>query len=204
MENNVYKFLWGMDHFTFPCKDYFSPEILVAERQAQNFTWKEVWAALYKDDTPMVLMIADPKVLHHPNKQEGRDFAMLLSGLASLDYSVQWRVIQLANKGPSLCIFAYKNNSAYGKYINNIPGETTLLKEGFLAKLFGCPHDKIESISEKELNYKMIPTLFSSFTFHFEDVGLMIQGKIVTSKIAGDSSKLIEGSMKQLIEDFMD
>ena len=204
MENHAFQFLDGIDRFQFPCKDYFSPENLTAEAEEKEFTWRDVWNALDEDNTSMVLMTCDPLLLSHPNKQEGRDFAMVLAGLAALDYSVQWRVIELSAKGPVLCLFAYKTNSAYGRYIQSIPAATVLKEEGFLAKLFATPHDKLEHTKEKELEYLKLPTLFSTFCFHFENVGLMSQGKIVTSKFTGDASHPIHATMKQLVEKFMD
>ena len=119
------------------------------------------------------------RLLISPSKQRGRDFAIMLYGLNSLGYSVEWRVINAADYGNAqrrrrIFIFAFRED---GDFILN--------------KAFPIDH-LVEQIQETH-EYKLPSTLenvFNQFKAKFENYGTCVKGKIKTKKVLPKSKEL--------------
>lgn len=101
----------------FPCQDYS-----VASTGAKGIEGKKgvLWWQIFriaKEKKPSFILLENvDRLLKSPTNQRGRDFAIILKCLDSLDYNVEWRVVNAADYGHSqrrrrVFIFAYKRNS---------------------------------------------------------------------------------------------
>lgn len=196
MKEVPYTLFAGNDAFSFLMDDYFKPKCLSQEEEKKTFTWQELWDALNKEETPFVLFSANRKIMESPEGQPGRDFGLLLAGLANLSYAAQWRADQ--NK---VYLFAYKKGTAYGKYMSELQWDEILHQEGLLAKLFPVQDDEFAVLGYTKLNYQFIPTLFQDFTFHFANAGYMIEGQIYTATVKPKQGIKENRSMQKIIRD---
>lgn len=102
----------------FPCQDYS-----VAKSKSQSFgikgkkgvLWWEIFRLLRIKSPNYVLLENVDRLLSSPSKQKGRDFAVMLEGLSSLGYAVEWKVVNAADYGfpqrrKRLFIFANKKD----------------------------------------------------------------------------------------------
>lgn len=86
----------------FPCQDYSVAKPL---RQSgglggeKGILWWEIARILQQYRPTHVLLENVDRLLKSPSQQRGRDFAVILSCLAQLGYSVEWRVINAADYG---------------------------------------------------------------------------------------------------------
>jgi len=89
----------------FPCQDYSVARPLPQARGIQGkkgILWWEIYRmlTLYGDNKPKYLLLENvDRMLKSPKEQRGRDFAIMLSCLASLGYSVEWRDVNAADYG---------------------------------------------------------------------------------------------------------
>lgn len=131
----------------FPCQDYSVARTL---SQASGIEGKKgvLWWDIYrflKLKTPRFGLFENvDRLLKSPASQRGRDFAIILSCLASLGYAVEWRVINSAEYGfpqrrKRVYIFAEKTDEAW-----NLEAR---LSDGVMAEAF-----PIEAIDSKELS----------------------------------------------------
>lgn len=194
MKDVTYILFANHDAFTFPMDDYFKPQVL-SQEEKKTYTWQELWDALNQEGTPFTLFSANKEIVKSPDGQQGRDFGFLLAGLAALDYSAQWRMDQ-----DNVYIFAYKNGSAYGKYMMTLSWDEILYQEGLLVKLFPVKNDEFAVFSYKKTNYKLIPTLFQTFTFRFANAGFMAEGEIYTAMVTPKAKNKEDRTMKQIIQ----
>ena len=170
----------------FPCQDYS-----VANKSSQGIEGKKgvLWWQIYE-----ILKVKSPKycifenvdrLLKSPSKQRGRDFGIMLSCFAEQNYSVEWRIVNAADYGASqrrrrLFIFAYKNDSEYGKVVGNELDSNTLLRKGFMAKAF--PIEDVGDIEQFKLN-KDIKEISDKFSFEFKPSGYMCDYNVFTTKV---------------------
>jgi DNA (cytosine-5)-methyltransferase 1 len=86
----------------FPCQDYSVAKTL---NQAKGIQGKKgvLWWAIFqilRDKRPRYVLLENvDRLLKSPADQRGRDFAIILSCLASLDYVVEWRVVNAKDYG---------------------------------------------------------------------------------------------------------
>jgi DNA (cytosine-5)-methyltransferase 1 len=84
----------------FPCQDYS-----VASSSAQGIEGKKgvLWweiLRIVKAKMPQSILLENvDRLLKSPSKQRGRDFAIILSSLNALGYTVEWRVVNAADYG---------------------------------------------------------------------------------------------------------
>ena len=151
-------------------------------------------------EAPFVLLENVDRLIKSPASQRGRDFGIILACFRDLGYTVEWRVINAAEYGfqqrrRRTFIFAYRDETKYAKCItesvgyNKILGEEMhrmsigkiILKEGFFAKSF-----PVENGDEKKMHMVKLPEgigeLSKSFSFSFENTGVMKDGVIYTMK----------------------
>ena len=171
----------------FPCQDYSVAHTLSSSKGIEGkkgVLWWQIRDTLIAKQSPFCIFENVDRLLKSPSKQRGRDFGIILSCLSALDYSVEWRVINAAQYGGSqrrrrTFIFAYKNNTSYGKQMSNKSAEE-IFNEGFMTKSFPIiEYDKINTV--------ILPTdiveTSDTFSFDFQNAGYLHNGKIFTTKV---------------------
>ena len=136
----------------FPCQDYSVANSLENARGLdgkKGQLWWSIESILRSHRTPAKYLFLEnvDRIINSPAKQRGRDFAIILATLASLNYIVEWRVINGADYGKvqrrrRTYIIAYKGNTAIHSYIAGMrdPLEWAL-KEGTMATTYGVAPD---------------------------------------------------------------
>lgn len=187
----------------FPCQDYSVASSLATSKGLEGkkgVLWWDIRDMLEAKGAPFVLLENVDRLIKSPASQRGRDFAIILACFRDLGYTVEWRVINAAEYGYQqrrrrTFIFAYRNDTDYAERIvrevrydpdaqlevRRISIREVLLVDGFFAKSFPVqPQDsdkiKIEALPEG------IGELSDSFSFGFENTGIMKDGIIYTLK----------------------
>ncbi len=86
----------------FPCQDYSVAKTLSHAHGIngkKGVLWWEIWRLLQLRRAPLLFLENVDRLLKSPASQRGRDFAIMLSSLAQLGYSVEWRVVNAADYG---------------------------------------------------------------------------------------------------------
>lgn len=187
----------------FPCQDYSVASSLATSKGLEGkkgVLWWDIRDMLEAKGAPFVLLENVDRLIKSPASQRGRDFAIILACFRDLGYTVEWRVINAAEYGYQqrrrrTFIFAYCDDTAYAKRIadavdyNEMFGdeihrknmEKLLLTEGFFAKSF-----PIDICGDKKIRMVKLPEgigeLSSSFSFTFENTGVMKDGIVYTLK----------------------
>lgn len=187
----------------FPCQDYSVASSLATSKGLEGkkgVLWWDIRDTLEAKETPFVLLENVDRLIKSPASQRGRDFAIILACFRDLGYTVEWRVINAAEYGfqqrrRRTFIFAYRNNTTYAERTmkavsfekekgideNRDSIGKFLLAEGFFAKTF-----PVDSCDSKKIIDVTLPSgigeLSSSFSFSFENTGVMIDGVVYTLK----------------------
>lgn len=187
----------------FPCQDYSVASSLASSKGLEGkkgVLWWDIRDMLEAKGAPFVLLENVDRLLKSPASQRGRDFAIILACFRDLGYAVEWRVINAAEYGYQqrrrrTFIFAYRNNTNYAERMkdaveysmsseveNRRQSMTKLiLQDGFFAKSF-----PVEIEDSKKLKIAVLPEgigeLSNSFSFGFENTGVMKDGVIYTLK----------------------
>ena len=172
----------------FPCQDYSVARPLPGSTGItgkKGVLWWQIRDTLQVKKPPFVLLENVDRLLKSPASQRGRDFGVMLACFASLDYSVEWRVINAAEYGAAqrrrrVFIFAYKNNTKFSRIQSRKKIDDILLTEGFFATTF--PVNMLGRISTTAIDYQKIHDISESFKFPFENTGYMQDGRVYTSK----------------------
>ena len=187
----------------FPCQDYSVASSLATSKGLEGkkgILWWDIRDMLEAKGAPFVLLENVDRLIKSPAKQRGRDFGMILACFRDLGYTVEWRVINAAEYGYQqrrrrIFIFAYRNDTRYCERIENeihykAEDETELrrksigdmiLKDGFFAKSFPVIDMDVKSLRITDLP-EGIGELSSSFSFSFENTGVMKDGVVYTIK----------------------
>lgn len=191
----------------FPCQDYSVASSLASSKGLEGkkgVLWWDIRDMLEAKGAPFVLLENVDRLLKSPASQRGRDFAVILACFRDLGYTVEWRVINAAEYGYQqrrrrTFIFAYKNDTNYAdrmrdavKYSMNSEVENRrqsmtklVLSDGFFAKSFPVGLE-----DGKKLKMEVLPEgigeLSNSFSFGFENTGVMKDGVIYTLKTQPD------------------
>lgn len=86
----------------FPCQDYSVAKPLSHAggiEGKKGVLWWDIYRFLHLKEPRYVLLENVDRLLKSPASQRGRDFAIMLSCLADLGYSVEWRVVNSAEYG---------------------------------------------------------------------------------------------------------
>jgi len=126
----------------FPCQDYSVAKPLPMANGIEGkkgVLWWEIYRLLKIKLPKYVLLENVDRMLKSPALQRGRDFAIMLSCLAGLGYSVEWRVINAAEYGfpqkrRRVYIFAEKDSEEWDL-------QDRLAASGVLAESFPIKHD---------------------------------------------------------------
>ena len=130
----------------FPCQDYSVASTLKNSHGIvgkKGVLWWEIYRILVekKEKAPQYLLLENvDRLLKSPASQRGRDFAIILSSLNSLGYSVEWRVIDASQYGMPqrrrrVFIFASRKKSDKDAY--DILTECGLFAKTFPIKKYG-------------------------------------------------------------------
>ena len=191
----------------FPCQDYSVASSLATSKGIEGkkgVLWWSIRETLEVKKPPFVLLENVDRLLKSPAKQRGRDFGVILACFRDEGYTVEWRVINAAEYGYQqrrrrVFIFAYKDTVKYADKIKKCVGYKTgdaeekkqesmrrvLISEGFFAETF--PVNKGDT---KEILTKVLPEelgeVSDSFTFSFENSGVMKDGVIYTLRTVPD------------------
>lgn len=172
----------------FPCQDYSVAHTLASSKGIEGkkgVLWWQIRDTLIAKQAPFCIFENVDRLLKSPAKQRGRDFGIILSCLAELGYSAEWRVVNAATYGAAqrrrrTFIFAYKNDTNYGKKMRTAKAKDIISKSGLMAKAF--PIISAEEITETTIS-KDVVEVSDSFSFAFETAGYMTDYHIYTAKV---------------------
>lgn len=188
----------------FPCQDYSVAHSLSTSKGIEGkkgVLWWQIRDTLIAKQTPFCLFENVDRLIKSPAAQRGRDFGIILACLNELDYSVEWRVINAALYGGAqrrrrTFIFAYKNNTNYGRKMAEIAPEDILGGNGMMAESFPIvAKTKIREIKLPE----DIVEVSDKFSCNFENSGFMRNGVIYTSKVTEMEEQPV--TLRQILEE---
>lgn len=173
----------------FPCQDYSVARPLTSSTGIEGkkgVLWWQIRDVLQAKHASFVLLENVDRLLKSPASQRGRDFGVILACLATLGYSVEWRVINAAEYGAGqrrrrTFIFAYDNTTKYAVSHNKNTPQNIINISGFFANAF--PIDTIENISQTKIDYEDILKVSETFSFAFKNSGIMRNGNIYTAEV---------------------
>jgi DNA (cytosine-5)-methyltransferase 1 len=177
----------------FPCQDYS-----VAHTGAKGIEgkkgvlWWQIKEILEVKKPKFVLLENVDRLIKSPSNQRGRDFGIILACFNDLGYSVEWRVINAAEYGFAqrrrrIFIYASRENTKYYNKISKFEFDDIILNKGFFAKEF--PIDSVVQSQVYDFKYKDIVDISDNFKMKFENAGIMINGKIYTTKTIAKEQK---------------
>ena len=176
----------------FPCQDYSVARPL---SQAHGIEGKKgvLWWDIYrflklqndrsKDAARYCLFENVDRLLKSPASQRGRDFAIILSCLASLGYSVEWRVVNSAEYG-----FPQRRKRVY-IFAERNAGWTieTRLQDGVMSRAFpmGAPgEENTREVFVPEDPYDASENFnLTGKTSPFMDAGVMVGHRVLTCPV---------------------
>ena len=172
----------------FPCQDYSVAHSLSSSKGIEGkkgVLWWQIRDILIAKKAPFCLLENVDRLLKSPAKQRGRDFGIILACLAELGYSAEWRVVNAAQYGAAqrrrrIFIFAYRNDTAYGKKMAESTAEQIINNDGFMKKAF--PIQEMGKVTNTEISTDIID-VSDNFKFAFENAGYMHDGTIYTAKV---------------------
>lgn len=193
----------------FPCQDY---SVATTIKNSKGLKGKKgvLWWAIHKIleskiNKPKYLFLENvDRLLKSPASQRGRDFAVMLQSLNELDYAVEWRVINAAEYGMPqrrrrVFFIGYHKSTDLYKKLKKSDKLDWLAKDGTIANAF--PVNITKSIYEFELEGDLveITTGFNKdkTLSPFENTGLLIQGKVYTTKTQAnyDGERMVLGDI---------
>lgn len=193
----------------FPCQDYSVAHTLASSHGIEGkkgVLWWQIRNTIIAKNPAFCLFENVDRLLKSPAKQRGRDFGIILSCLASLNYSVEWRVVNAATYGAPqrrrrTFIFAYRNDTVYGREMSILTANEILSNRGFMVQAF--PINERLDIREGDLgNYTTdedIINISDSFQFSFEKAGYMREGHIYTCDVVENEIQPI--LLKEILEE---
>lgn len=176
----------------FPCQDYS-----VAKSKSKSFgiqgkkgvLWWEIFELLRIKSPKHVLLENVDRLLSSPSNQRGRDFAVMLEGLVSLGYEVEWKVVNAADYGypqRRKRVFIYATRESGVSNFSNFASAQSLLFRAF-------PSEIREQIRSFQLMGNIVET---SETFNsqnrsraFENHGVCRQGEVLMTKSVAEAGQ---------------
>lgn len=172
----------------FPCQDYSVAHTLASSKGIEGkkgVLWWQIRDTIIAKHPPFCIFENVDRLLKSPAKQRGRDFGIILSCLYELGYSAEWRVVNAALYGAAqrrrrTFIFAYRNDTNYGKGNFEADAESIIKEAGLMAKAF--PVKELGKISDTTLDTDIVK-VSDEFKFAFENAGYMCDGVVYTAKV---------------------
>lgn len=172
----------------FPCQDYSVAHTLSSSKGIEGkkgVLWWQIRDTLIAKKAPFCMLENVDRLLKSPAKQRGRDFGVILACFSALGYSVEWRVVNAAQYGAAqrrrrTFIFAYRNDTTYGKKMAASDSQAIIREEGFMVKAF--PIVEMGKITQTVLSSDIVD-VSDTFKFAFENAGYMHDGLIYTTKV---------------------
>ena len=158
----------------FPCQDYSVAHTLKSSKGLEGkkgVLWWQIRDVLIAKKPPFCMFENVDRLLKSPAKQRGRDFGVILACLSDLGYSVEWRVVNAALYGAAqrrrrTFIFAYRDDTVWGKKKADKDAPDILFNEGLMCRAFPCIRDG--EITGTELSEDVVE-VSDSFAFAFEN-----------------------------------
>ncbi len=180
----------------FPCQDYSVASTLKNAKGLvgrKGILWWQIHRILtQKKHKPKYLLLENvDRLLGSPASQRGRDFAVMLSSLSALGYTVEWRVVNAAEHGMPQ---RRKRVFIFGELGVRLPKKTfeaedRLLREGLFADAF--PHaEAVGACMRFELDADLA-RLTRTFNTRkqrspFQNTGVMHRGTVWTVKVKAE------------------
>jgi DNA (cytosine-5)-methyltransferase 1 len=181
----------------FPCQDYSVAKPKNAAkgiRGPKGVLWWSIERILRDVRPNYVLLENVDRLINSPSANRGRDFAVILKGLDSLGYIVEWRIVNAADYGfpqkrRRIFILAYQKDSPAAKKIGAIKldADEAIDSKGLMAQGLPCRPDSEKSCfdlteyaSDNELGAKYKAPAGKS---PFFNAGLVINGKAWTKVV---------------------
>ena len=170
----------------FPCQDYSVARPLSQASGIQGkkgVLWWEIYRFLQLKNRPRYVLLENvDRLLKSPAAQRGRDFAIILSCLAELGYSVEWRVVNGADYGfpqkrRRVYLFAERADETWNleeRLVGGVMAEAlpaTLKGDAEYLELLEGPYENSEHFG---VGLKRSP---------FMQAGVMQAGKIATADV---------------------
>lgn len=179
----------------FPCQDYSVAHSLSSSHGIEGkkgVLWWQIRDILEEKQPPFVLLENVDRLLKSPAKQRGRDFGIILSCFAQLNYSVEWRVINAAEFGAAqrrrrIFIFAYKNTTNWANIKTNETSHDIILNTGLFARAFPIAENGV--IKREEFNFDDLLKVSNEFKYDFKNAGLMLNGNIYTCDVKAQTEE---------------
>ena len=177
----------------FPCQDYSVASTLKNSKGLvgkKGILWWQIHRIItQKKHRPRYLLLENvDRLLGSPASQRGRDFAVMLSSLSALGYTVEWRVINAAEHGmpqrrKRVFIFGELGSPALKK---NFDAEEHLLAKGLFAAAFPGA-EAVTAVMRFELHADLarLTRTFNSRKERspFQNAGIMHRGIVRTMKV---------------------
>lgn len=171
----------------FPCQDYSVAKPLTRAGGIdgkKGILWWEIYRFLTLKQPKYVLLENVDRLLKSPASQRGRDFAIMLSSLYKLGYSVEWRVVNAADYGfvqrrRRVFIFAVKTNDVWDL-------KKRVLEDGVMAEALPIYDevDKCDTFKVLKDPYKVSNSFgLGDKVSRFLNSGAMQNGKVFTAAV---------------------
>lgn len=192
----------------FPCQDYSVAQTLSNSKGIEGkkgVLWWAINDILKIKKPPFVLLENVDRLLLSPSKQRGRDFGIILRSFLDNGYAVEWRVINAAEYGlpqkrRRVFIFAYHKSTKYYKSLSKSNPKDIIFKDGMFVKQFPIKDIELEfntSNLSKDL-FQNLLEVSDKFKTQFYNAGIMLNGKVYTSKVISDCDKIFP--LKKIIQ----
>ncbi len=180
----------------FPCQDYSVAHTLASSKGIEGkkgVLWWQIRDTLIAKKAPFCLFENVDRLLKSPASQRGRDFGIMLACMSELGYSVEWRVVNAALYGAAqrrrrIFIFAYRNDTKYGKAMKKVKPVDLINARGLMSKAF--PINSIDSLVEGTIDEDVVK-VSDEFKFDFCNAGYMREGKFYTASVVEIEEKPI-------------
>lgn len=192
----------------FPCQDYSVAHALASSKGIEGkkgVLWWQIRDTLIAKEPPFCLFENVDRLLKSPANQRGRDFGIMLASLSELGYSAEWRVVNAAQYGAAqrrrrVFIFAYRNDTRYGREMEKIAAEAIIEQTGFMVRAF--PVSSIGKATTISL-HSDLAVVSDTFSFTFENAGCMHNGRICTAKVeeAEEAPVLLRAVLQHNVEE---
>lgn len=172
----------------FPCQDYSVAHTLSSSHGIEGkkgVLWWQIRDTIIAKRPPFCIFENVDRLLKSPARQRGRDFGVILACLAEEGYSAEWRVVNAAQYGAAqrrrrTFIFAYRNETAYGRRMASASAEEVIRRDGLMARAF--PVQDMGRITGTDITGGIVD-VSDNFAFSFENAGYMHEESIYTAKV---------------------